>query len=181
MGPNILVVGDSCSGKTTLARALAQRLDLRHIEIDALHWEPNWTSAPNDVLLERVLNATAEPGWAMDGNYGNAIRPHTFATADTIVWIDFPLRITLRRCLSRSWRRYRTRELLWGSNRERFWEHFLPWDRSLFWWILKSHHRRRRTYTAAMTDPQWEGTTFVRLFTPAEVDQFLALASLSTS
>ncbi len=181
IGPNILVVGDSCSGKTTLARAFAERFGLRQIELDALNWEPNWTQASDDVVVDRVLSAIAEPGWAMDGNYGRILRPHTWSAADTIVWLDFPLRVTLLRTLARSWRRWRTGELLWGTNRERFWEHFLPWDRSLIWWTLKSHRRRRRAYSAAMTDPQWKGTQFVRLCAPAEVGPFLARTRLAES
>ena len=179
MGPNILVVGDSCSGKTTVAAALAQRLALRHIELDALNWEPNWTQASDAVFLDRVLTAIAEPGWAMDGNYNRLLRPHTWTAANTIVWLDFPLRITIPRTLARSWRRWRNQELLWGTNRERFWEHFLPWDRSLIWWTLKRHHRRQRTYSAAMADSQWEGAQFVRLRSPAEVERFLAGARLA--
>ena len=181
IGPNILVVGDSCSGKTTLARAFAERFGLRHIELDALNWELNWTQASDDVVVDRVLSAIAEPGWAMDGNYGRILRPHTWSAANTIVWLDFPLRVTLLRTLARSWRRWRTGELLWGTNRERFWEHFLPWDRSLIWWTLKSHRRRRRAYSAAMTDPQWEGTQFVRLRSPAEVGPFFASVRLAGS
>ena len=181
VGPNILVVGDSCSGKTTLARAFAECFGLRHIELDALNWEPNWTQASDDVVVDRVLSAIAEPGWAMDGNYGRILRPHTWGAANTIVWLDFPLRVTLLRTLARSWRRWRTSELLWGTNRERFWEPFLPWDRSLIWWTLKSHRRRRRAYSAAMTDPQWEGTQFVRLRSPAEVGPFLASVRLAGS
>ena len=179
VGPNILVVGDSCSGKTTVARTLAQRLGLRHIELDALNWEPNWTEAADGVLLDRVLSAIAEPGWAMDGNYGRILRPHTWGAADTIVWLDFPLRVTIPRTMARSWRRWRTRELLWGTNRERLWEHFLPWDRSLIWWTLKSHFRRRQAYAAAMNAPEFEGTAFVRLRSPAEVEPFLAGARLA--
>ena len=35
--------GTSCSGKTTLARAISQRLGLAHIELDALFWGRDWT------------------------------------------------------------------------------------------------------------------------------------------
>ncbi len=181
IGPNISVVGDSCSGKTTLAAALAERLGLRHVELDSLSWQPNWTPTPDDVFLERVHEAVANPGWVIDGNYGRIIRPITWGAADTVVWLDFPLRVTLPRTLARSFRRWRTRELLWGTNRERFWEHFLPWDRSLIWWTLKSHRRRRIAYSAAMTDPQWEGTQFIRLRSPAEVEPFLQRVRLAVA
>jgi adenylate kinase family enzyme len=36
----LAVVGTTGSGKTRLARRLAQQLDVAHIELDALHWEP---------------------------------------------------------------------------------------------------------------------------------------------
>lgn len=37
----IVVIGSTGSGKTTLANQLAHTLNLPHIELDALHWEPN--------------------------------------------------------------------------------------------------------------------------------------------
>ncbi len=181
IGPNISVVGDSCSGKTTLAAALAERLGLRHVELDSLSWQPNWTPTADEVFLEQVHEAVAQSGWVIDGNYGRIVRPITWGAADTVVWLDFPLRVTLPRTLARSFRRWRTRELLWGTNRERFWEHFLPWDRSLIWWTLKSHRRRRVDYAAAMTDPRWEGTQFIRLRSPADVEPFLERVTLSVA
>ena len=53
----IAVVGTSGSGKTTLARRLAQRLGIPHVELDALHWEPDWTPAPRDVSRARGRGA----------------------------------------------------------------------------------------------------------------------------
>src|SRR5436305_799712 len=42
----LVVVGTSGSGKTTLAREIARRRALPHVELDALHWGPNWTEPP---------------------------------------------------------------------------------------------------------------------------------------
>ena len=37
----VSVIGVTGSGKTTLAAALAAKLQVPYIELDALHWEPN--------------------------------------------------------------------------------------------------------------------------------------------
>ena len=41
----IAVVGTTSSGKSTLAEKLAQKIGADFIELDALHWEPNWVEA----------------------------------------------------------------------------------------------------------------------------------------
>ncbi len=41
LGQRIVVVGTTGSGKTTLAAQLALIAGCPHIELDALHWEPN--------------------------------------------------------------------------------------------------------------------------------------------
>jgi adenylate kinase family enzyme len=38
----IVVIGTSGAGKTTLARRIAVRLNLPHIELDAINWQAGW-------------------------------------------------------------------------------------------------------------------------------------------
>ncbi len=45
--------GTSGSGKSTFARELASRLELRYVELDALHHGPNW-SEPTDESFARA-------------------------------------------------------------------------------------------------------------------------------
>jgi adenylate kinase family enzyme len=40
MNHRILVVGTSCSGKSTFSRRLASILAIEHVELDALYWGP---------------------------------------------------------------------------------------------------------------------------------------------
>ena len=58
----INVVGMSCSGKTTLARAIAERLGVPHVELDALYWERDWTPASDETFRARVATAVARAG-----------------------------------------------------------------------------------------------------------------------
>ena len=52
----IAVIGVTGSGKTTLAQNLAELLGLVHIELDAIHWGPNW-DAVNWGRLYRHLHS----------------------------------------------------------------------------------------------------------------------------
>src|SRR5690606_16813326 len=63
----IAVIGTSCSGKTTLARRLAVRLDCPHLELDAFHWGPDWTETPREQFREAVDIQTRQPAWVSCG------------------------------------------------------------------------------------------------------------------
>src|SRR5208282_1090204 len=87
----IVVVGTSGAGKTTLAKAIAARLAIPHIELDALEWGPGWTplsAVDPDALVRRVDAATAADAWVMDGNYG-LVRDLTWQRATHLVWLDY--------------------------------------------------------------------------------------------
>lgn len=164
------VVGTSASGKSSLALALAERLGVPYIELDALHWEPNWSEAPNDVMRERVAGAIACEAWVVDGNY-SAVRNLVWARVDAVGWLDLPLRTILGRYVRRTIRRIRGGEELWAGNRERLGMHLLSRD-SLLWWILSTYRRRRREYAIRLAEnPQ---INELRLRSAREAEAWLA-------
>ena len=62
-----------------------------------------------------------------------------------MIWLDLPMPVLLWRTLRRTWQRWRSRELLWGTNYERFWPQFTIWSKdSLLTWIVTQHARKRR-------------------------------------
>jgi len=67
----VAVVGAIGSGKTTLAQAVARRLGLPHIELDALFWGPNWTPPPREPFQARATESLAGPAWVTDCNYSS--------------------------------------------------------------------------------------------------------------
>lgn len=162
------VVGTSSSGKSTLARSLAERLGVPCIELDALHWEANWVEASNEVMRERVRGVISADGWVVDGNY-SSVRDLVWARADTVVWLDLPLRTILARFAGRTARRLRTGEELWSGNRERIQN--LLGRNSLLWWILGTYRRRRREYPLLLA--AHPHITAVRLRSPREARAWL--------
>ena len=140
----INVIGTSAAGKTMLAASLAGLLRIPHIELDALHWEADWTEVSPEVMRERVTAAIAGDAWVVDGNYA-VVRDLVWARAEAIVWLDLPLRTILWRFASRTARRLIHREELWAGNRERLRTQLASRD-SLLWWILTTYRRRRREY-----------------------------------
>ncbi len=168
----IVVIGTSGSGKTTMATQLATRLGLRHIELDALYWDANWTPAPHGVLRERLLAALPSDGWVVDGNYSQ-VRDILWGRANTVVWLDYSLPLVLARVTRRTFGRMIRRETLWNGNQERLRETLFSHE-SILLWALTSYGRNRRTYTALLTQPEYAHLTIIHLRTPRAADEWLA-------
>jgi len=171
-GRRIAVVGTTGSGKTTMARRIAQRLAINHVELDALHWGPNWTPAPLELFRARTKQALNGDAWVVDGNYSK-VRDIVWGRADTIVWLDYPLLVILGRLVWRTLRRVFTREELWQGNRERFVAQFASRD-SLFLWALRTYPRRRKEYPALIQRPEYIRLTVVHLRSPRAARDWLA-------
>jgi adenylate kinase family enzyme len=142
----IVVIGTTSSGKSTLAKILAEKLCADFIELDALHWEPNWKEAKLEVFRERVQTATSSQGWVVAGNY-HVVRDLIWPRAEAVIWLDYSFPVVFWRLLTRIIRRGITQEELWNGNREKFWWHLKLWsDESLFHWLFKTYWRRKQEY-----------------------------------
>jgi adenylate kinase family enzyme len=169
--PRIVVVGTSGSGKTTVARELARRHGVPHVELDALNHGPGWVETSDEEFRRRVAEATEAGGWVVDGNYERKFGDLVLRRADTVVWLDVPLRIALTRVTRRTIRRIRTGEELWSGNRESWRASFVGWD-SLIVWTIRSHLRYRRTRAEQLA--RHPNLRVVRLRSAREVESYLS-------
>jgi adenylate kinase family enzyme len=139
----IAITGPSGSGKTTLAAELARTLDIRHVEIDALHHGPNWESCGPDVLRERVVAATEGDAWVTDSTYHGMLGSFVSDRADLLVWLDLPVPLVMWRLLRRTQVRNRDQVELWNGNVEPGWYESA---RLLIWPALKRAFANRRDF-----------------------------------
>jgi adenylate kinase family enzyme len=164
------VKGTSGSGKSTFGHELARRLGVSYVELDALHHGPDWAEPTNEEFRARVREAMdARPGgWVIDGNYEVKLGDTVIGAADTIVWLDLPLPVKLRRLWLRTTHRIREDVELWSGNKESWRGAF--WGReSLFGWMLRTHFRHRREWPRRYGgDPR-----FVRLRSVREAKEWL--------
>lgn len=169
----IVLVGRTGSGKTTLARELAARLGVTHIELDSLLFGPGFATVPVETLRERVGAAVAEPRWVADGNK-SAVRDLVWARADTVVWLDYPLWVSLPRLAGRAGRRtagLRAEAAATDSSRSLPGQ-LLAGGRGVLT-ALRSHRGQRRLFPRLLAEPQYQHLALVRLRSPGEAERWL--------
>jgi hypothetical protein len=168
----IAIVGSSCAGKSTLARELAARLEAPHVELDALHWLPNWTPRKTEDFRELVDQATACERWIADGNY-HQVRDLVWKRATHLVWLNYSLPVVFSRALRRTTGRILSRERFLNGNRETFRGAFLSWD-GIPLWVLRTYARRRREYPRLLASPDFAHLAVMILASPRETESFLS-------
>jgi shikimate kinase len=165
-----VIASASGNGKTTLGRALALRLDVPFVELDSLVHGPNWTETPDDRLRELVEPIVRSDAWVIDGTYKRKIGTLVLDAADTIVWLDLPIRVWFPRLVRRSARRLTGRERMWNDNRETL-RGVLGGRDSLFPFAFRMHFARRREFPVELA-----AYPVVRLRTVEEVERWLERA-----
>src|SRR5450755_5031891 len=97
-----------------MARELARILGLPHTELDSIIHQAGWTSLPEEEFRRQVSVLAAEQRWVLDGNYPDQVQPIIWARADTVVWLDMPRRVVMRRVITRTLHRVLGRVELWN-------------------------------------------------------------------
>ncbi len=173
----ILVLGRTGSGKTTLAGQLSAVLRVPHIELDALYFSADLSTVPLPVLRERTRAAVARQRWVTDGNK-RAVRDLVWPRADTVIWLDYPLVVSLWRLGRRALRRTSvlTARAADSSTRTGVLPQFLAAARGVLT-ALRSHRGQRRRYPAMFAEQQNQHLAVVRLRSPRAAQRWLAKVS----
>jgi adenylate kinase family enzyme len=164
----IVVIGTSGAGKTTLARALAARLNLPCIELDAINWQPGWHDIARHDPMEfarRVIDATQGEAWVADGNYSQ-LRHHLWRRATHLVWLDYDRPVIMARVIARSIQRAITRRELWPGTGNR--EDWRTWFRPShpIRWAWSTWAGRRAMTERQLADPDLAHLTVLRFRRP---------------
>jgi hypothetical protein len=169
----VLILGRTGSGKTTLARQISSGTNAPHVELDALYFGPGFSTAPLAILRERTRTAVAGDRWVADGNK-SAVRDIVWPRADTIVWLDYPMGVSLWRLGKRAlWRtsvlKAEAADSTAGST---FIKQFMT-GAKLVLKALHSHMGQRHEYPRMLARPENQHIAVVRLRSPRATRRWL--------
>jgi adenylate kinase family enzyme len=164
----IVCFGASGSGKSTMAAALAERLDLPAVHLDDHCWDPGWSEVPTDEQRARLLPIIRSDRWVLDA-LRSSIAADAWPRIDAVVALDYDRQVSLARLVRRTARRIRTREAVCNGNVETV-RLALAKD-SVIWWHFRSwrakRERMRRWHADASAPP------VLLLSHPADADRLL--------
>ena len=166
------MVGTSGSGKSTAGERLAAKLQVPFIELDELHWGPNWQPKPSAEFVSLAREAARGEGWVVAGNY-SLVRSEIWPHANAVVWLNFSLAVVLRRVIVRSARRVLFREILWHGNRESLLRTLFTRE-SIVWWAITTHNVRKKQFAELRGSAQYPHLYWYEFTRPSEVERFLA-------
>ena len=115
-----MIIGNAGSGKSTFAKALAEKTRLPLVHLDQLYWNGYWEHVSRDefdILLQAELD---KPQWIMDGNFNRTL-PYRLQYCDHVFFFDMPTWLCLWGITKRLLTNYgRSREDMGGNCPEYF-------------------------------------------------------------
>jgi len=165
----VVVIGTSGAGKTAMATSIASALKLPCIELDRLHWQPNWEALsetnPNEFVRRVSAAMSASDGWVTDGNYG-MVRDLIWRRATHLVWLDYSRVVVMYRVIKRSIARAFDQTELWAGNRED-WRRWLRSSHPIRW-AWSTWRERRLRFEELLSTAEYQHLLVLRLRTPCD-------------
>ncbi|GGX53989.1 ATPase AAA [Tateyamaria omphalii] len=162
----VMIIGQPGSGKSTLARHLGDKTFLPVIHIDHIHWKSGWVERDSAEKTQMTLDAIEQPKWIFEGGH-SVTWPERLARADTLIWLDLPVGLRLRRVLWRSLRYFgQSRPDLPKGCPEQ-----LDWEFLSFIWRTRNSSREKAR--ALYENAPLEKTRY-HFTSPAQVHNFLS-------
>ncbi|MBQ5808338.1 MAG: adenylate kinase [Clostridia bacterium] len=90
----VIIIGCPGSGKSTFARALADKTGLPLYHLDMLYWNADRTTVGREEFRARLAEVMAGDEWIIDGNYISTMQ-WRMECCDTVFFLDMPLEVCL--------------------------------------------------------------------------------------
>src|SRR5688500_16706455 len=101
--PRVLIYGNAGSGKTTMARAIAQELGVPRLCLDDIAWGEAAVRRPlDDSLADLRAFIATNPGWVIEGCYGDLVEAALPYCTD-LRFLNPGIVVCIENCRNRPW------------------------------------------------------------------------------
>lgn len=97
----ILIIGNACGGKTTLSRILRKSLHIPLYHIDSFQFLAGWKQRTNEECKSILIKLIDADDWIIEGFGNRDIVGLLLKAADTVIFIDYPVRVHFWRAIKR--------------------------------------------------------------------------------
>jgi adenylate kinase family enzyme len=167
----VVVVGPTCSGKTTFATDLSKVLVCPCYDLDELNYGPGWEAKAPEDFRAVTKRAAAGDRWIFAGKY-SVVQDILWSRGTIVVWLNLSFPVVITRTLRRTLRRLLVSELLWNGNRESIWRAFFS-RHSIILWAIVSYHRRKAEFHRLRQSRRFPHLAWIEVRNPAEVETLL--------
>jgi adenylate kinase family enzyme len=178
----VVVIGTSGAGKTAMATSIASAFKLPCIELDRLHWEPDWEALsetnPNEFVRRVSAAISASDAWVSDGNYG-MVRDLIWQRATHLVWLDYGRVVVMYRVIKRSIARAFDQKELWAGNREDLRRWLRP--SHPIRWAWSTWRERRLRFEELLNSAEYRHLVVLRLRTPCDAAKVVDQLKMSAT
>ncbi len=114
MKKRFFIIGTMGSGKTTLSRKIAKKLEVKPHSLDDFYWTTKYTRKRNPKIRDKMIrNLVKDKSWVIEGVFSSWVGSIT-KKADLVIWLDMPSNFTSKNILKRY-----VKQTIKGEERER--------------------------------------------------------------
>jgi adenylate kinase family enzyme len=101
MHKRVYIIGNSASGKSSLASKLSKMLKIKSYDLDDFYWQKKFTKKRKPEQVEKLVKrVTKRKSWIIEGVYSSCVTC-SLDRADLIIWLDYPAHVIVWRLLKR--------------------------------------------------------------------------------
>ncbi len=109
MSKKIILLGNSSSGKSTLAKKIVQTYNFPYLDLDTIVWKSGLTAQRRNfdyVYGDILCFMENQPNWIIEGCYGDLISSIS-QYGNRLIFLNLDIEICLNNCRQRPWEKHK--------------------------------------------------------------------------